>query len=123
MIITTDITTIGEVLIDLTQTGVNAQNVPMLAANPGGAPANVAVAAARLGAKTAFCGKVGRDGFGSYLSQVLQEKQTIQYSHTLESLIGGQTAAGFAITGFYEDVDDDLICRYSAKYFATRAVK
>lgn len=45
----------------------------MLAANPGGAPANVAVAAARLGAQTAFCGKVGRDGFGSYLSQVLQE--------------------------------------------------
>ena len=30
-------------------------------------------AAARLGAQTAFCGKVGRDGFGSYLSQVLQE--------------------------------------------------
>lgn len=45
----------------------------MLAANPGGAPANVAVSAARLGAQTAFCGKVGRDGFGSYLSQVLQE--------------------------------------------------
>lgn len=45
----------------------------MLAANPGGAPANVAVAAVRLGAQTAFCGKVGRDGFGSYLSQVLQE--------------------------------------------------
>ena len=57
------------------------------------------------------------------VSQVLQNKETIQYSHTLESLIGGQTAAGFAITGFYEDVDDDLICRYSAKYFATRAVK
>lgn len=54
MIITTDITTIGEVLIDLTQTGVNAQNVPMLAANPGGAPANVAVAAARLVRKPLF---------------------------------------------------------------------
>ena len=57
------------------------------------------------------------------VSRVLQNKETIQYSHTLESLIGGQTAAGFAITGFYEDVDDDLICQYSAKYFATRAVK
>ncbi len=55
------------------------------------------------------------------VSRVLQNKETIQYSHTLESLIGGQTAAGFAITGFYEDVDDDLICQYSAKYFATRA--
>ncbi|MDD3193754.1 MAG: class I SAM-dependent methyltransferase [Oscillospiraceae bacterium] len=57
------------------------------------------------------------------VSRVLREKETIQYSHTLERLIGGQTAAGFSITGFYEDVDDDLICRYAAKYFATRAVK
>lgn len=69
----TDITTIGEVLIDLTQTGVNPHGVPLLAANPGGAPANVAVAAARLGACTAFLGKVGRDGFGSYLTGVLKE--------------------------------------------------
>ena len=69
----TDITTIGEVLIDLTQTGVTPQNVPLFAANPGGAPANVAVAAARLGASTAFIGKVGRDGFGAYLTGVLTE--------------------------------------------------
>ena len=69
----TEITTIGEVLIDLTQTGVNGQNVPVFAANPGGAPANVAVAAARLGVKTAFLGKVGRDGFGDYLTNVLSE--------------------------------------------------
>ena len=69
----TDITTIGEVLIDLTQTGANGDGVPLFAANPGGAPANVAVAAARLGAKTAFLGKVGRDGFGRYLHMVLEE--------------------------------------------------
>ena len=68
----TDITTIGEVLIDLTQTGANGDGVPLFAANPGGAPANVAVAAARLGAKTAFLGKVGRDGFGRYLHMVLE---------------------------------------------------
>ena len=69
----TEITTIGEVLIDLTQTGVNGQNVPVFAANPGGAPANVAVAAARLGASAAFIGQVGRDGFGAYLTGVLTE--------------------------------------------------
>ena len=69
----TEITTIGEVLIDLTQTGVNGQNVPVFAANPGGAPANVAVAAARLGASAAFIGKVGEDGFGAYLTGVLTE--------------------------------------------------
>ena len=68
-----DITAIGEILIDLTQTGVNGAGVPVFAANPGGAPANLAVAASRLGAKTAFLGKVGQDGFGSYLRQVLEE--------------------------------------------------
>ena len=70
-----DITTIGELLIDLTQTGINGQKIPMMAANPGGAPANVAVAASRLGANTAFIGKVGNDGFGNYLRQVLKENR------------------------------------------------
>ena len=68
-----DITTIGEILIDLTQTGVNEHGVPLFAANPGGAPANVAVAASRLGASTAFVGKVGDDGFGAYLRGVLEK--------------------------------------------------
>ena len=39
-----DILTIGEVLIDLTQTGKDARGIPQFAANPGGAPANLAVA-------------------------------------------------------------------------------
>lgn len=69
----TDITSIGEILIDLTQTGVNEAGVPTFAANPGGAPANAAVAAARLGAKASFLGKVGRDGFGNYLRRTLEE--------------------------------------------------
>ena len=47
-----DIVTIGEVLIDLTQTGKDERGIPQFAANPGGAPANLAVAAARLGAQT-----------------------------------------------------------------------
>ena len=42
-----DVTAIGEILIDLTQTGVNEAGVPQFSANPGGAPANVAVAASR----------------------------------------------------------------------------
>ncbi len=68
-----DVTAIGEILIDLTQTGVNGAGVPQFSANPGGAPANVAVAAARLGAKSAFWGKVGDDGFGAYLRRVLAD--------------------------------------------------
>ena len=68
-----DILTIGEVLIDLTQTSKDARGVPQFAANPGGAPANLAVAASRLGAQTAFIGKVGADAFGRYLTEVVAE--------------------------------------------------
>lgn len=68
-----DITSIGEALIDLTWTGTSPTGVPLYAANPGGAPANVAVAAARLGARTAFIGKVGPDAFGEQLRQMLRD--------------------------------------------------
>lgn len=68
-----EIVTVGELLIDLTQTGVDLQGMPVFSACPGGAPANVAVAASRLGGAAAFIGKVGRDHFGTYLRQVLRE--------------------------------------------------
>lgn len=68
-----DITAIGEILIDLTQTGINESGVPLFAANPGGAPANVAVAASRLGASAAFVGKVGDDLFGRMLKGSIVE--------------------------------------------------
>lgn len=76
-----DIVTIGEVLIDLTQTGKDARGIPQFAANPGGAPANLAVAAARLGAQTAFVGKVGADAFGRYLKDVLAENKVDVSGH------------------------------------------
>ncbi|WP_405356194.1 carbohydrate kinase [Ruminococcus sp.] len=62
-----DVLTIGEMLIDLTQTGISDKGIPVYIAFPGGAPANVAVAAAKLGANTAFIGKVGNDAFGKLL--------------------------------------------------------
>ncbi|MBO7681935.1 MAG: carbohydrate kinase [Clostridia bacterium] len=67
-----DIVTVGEGLIDLTQTGVDERGVRTLAANPGGAPANVAVAASRLGTKTAFVGCIGTDAFGDSLRETLE---------------------------------------------------
>lgn len=70
-----DITAVGEILIDLTQSGQNELGIPVFAANPGGAPANLAVAAARLGASTAFIGKVGTDSFGTFLRNTLLENK------------------------------------------------
>ena len=68
----TDICAIGEILIDLTQTDC-VNGIRQYAAYPGGAPANVSVAAARLGASTAFIGKIGQDTFGQDLRQVLRD--------------------------------------------------
>ena len=67
-----DIITLGELLIDLTQTHVDDKRVRHFAANPGGAPANVAVACARLGASAGFIGKVGADVYGRDLRAVLE---------------------------------------------------
>ena len=49
-----DILTIGEVLIDLTQTGKDARGIPQFAANPGGAPANLLTVASHFGYRTSF---------------------------------------------------------------------
>lgn len=69
-----DIVSLGEALIDMfpAETGKHLIEVSCFTPKPGGAPANVAVAAARLGASTAFIGKVGQDFFGEYLQQVLK---------------------------------------------------
>lgn len=68
------IVSIGEILVDLTQKGFDESGIPIYAANPGGAPANVAVAASLMGADTAFIGKVGSDALGNMLKNTLISK-------------------------------------------------
>ena len=55
--------------------------------------------------------------------EFINNKEAIEFSHTLQDLIGGQTMVGFNIQDFFEDIDEDKICNYTAKYFATKAVK
>jgi len=68
----------GEALIDFLQT--SHQTEDLLELNnyrqyPGGAPANAAVAVAKLGGKALFAGQVGNDPFGEFLIDSLQAYQ------------------------------------------------
>ncbi len=67
-----DLTALGEILIDFTIQGRNEQGQRIFAQNAGGAPANVAAAAAKLGGKTAFIGKAGNDMHGKFLKETLE---------------------------------------------------
>ncbi|MFN8377937.1 MAG: PfkB family carbohydrate kinase [Anaerolineae bacterium] len=69
-----DILCMGELLIDFValESGVTVGDASGFVKAPGGAPANVAVAAARLGLQAGFIGQVGDDPFGRYLAGVLE---------------------------------------------------
>jgi fructokinase len=71
-----DIVCLGELLVDMfpAEIGRSLEDVSAFRPVPGGAPANVAVAAARLGALSAFVGKVGDDAFGHHLAVVLAQE-------------------------------------------------
>lgn len=71
-----DIVTLGELLVDMfpMKVGQAMGEVEAFTPKPGGAPANVAVAAKRLGKETAFIGKVGEDLFGHFLYDVLKKE-------------------------------------------------
>jgi fructokinase len=69
-----DVVCFGDLLIDFvpTVTGTGLADAPAFVKAPGGAAANVAVGLARLGAASAFMGKVGDDPFGRFLAATLQ---------------------------------------------------
>ena len=68
-----DVVALGELLIDFTDNGLSGQGNPVFEANPGGAPCNVLAMLRKLDKNVAFIGKVGCDGFGKQLAQVLKE--------------------------------------------------
>jgi fructokinase len=68
----------GEALIDFH--GSTSGSAPTFTAHAGGAPANVAVAVARLGGPAAFVGMFGRDVFGDLLLRELAEAR-VDISH------------------------------------------
>ncbi|MBQ3125567.1 MAG: carbohydrate kinase [Clostridia bacterium] len=112
-----DVVALGELLIDFTDSGVSAQGNRLFEANPGGAPCNVLAMLSRLGHRTAFIGKVGRDMFGQRLREVLAEvgidadglrmddeaKTTLAFVQTL--------AGGERDFSFYREAGADIMLR------------
>ena len=68
-----DVIALGELLIDFTINGQSEQGNNMFEACPGGAPCNVLALLNKMGKKTAFLGKVGRDQFGTLLRDTITE--------------------------------------------------
>ena len=79
------IVSLGEVVADIYRgEGSSPVELPFTA-RPGGAPANVAVAVARLGVEAAFVGSVGEDLFGDFILDALETEGVETGSVTRQS--------------------------------------
>ncbi|UTA48316.1 carbohydrate kinase [Simiduia sp. 21SJ11W-1] len=108
----------GEALIDFLNVGSqDLQGVPINRFDqyPGGAPANVAVALAKLGAPVQFLGQVGQDAFGNFLIDCLNTygvdtRLTLQHPSAPTALaFVFLDASGDRSFSFYRDASADLL--------------
>ena len=121
-----DVTAIGEILIDFTPAGKSKNGRTLFEENPGGAPANAAAAAAKLGARAAFIGKIGSDAFGRDAKAALENcgvctgsMKTDPDRHTTLAFVSlsssGERSFSFARSGgadinlLPDDIDKTLI--------------
>jgi fructokinase len=80
-----DVISLGDMVIDFLPANEGPiRSVTHFAKASGGAPANVAIAVSRLGGRSALIGKTGKDEFGYFLRQVLEEEgvDTRGFVHT-----------------------------------------
>ncbi len=79
---------------------------------------------ARLSVKHSIPYSDLRDLPGDVVERRIAESEAIEFGHTLDDQIGGQIAAGFVITGFYEDSSGGgLLDKHINTFIATKAVK
>lgn len=73
--LSTSVFCIGELLIDFFCKDVDVDLVEgkSFEKQAGGAPANVSATVVKLGGRSLFCGKVGRDPFGTFLEKTVQD--------------------------------------------------
>ncbi|MGO3408120.1 carbohydrate kinase family protein [Marinomonas sp.] len=115
---TTKIMAFGEALIDFLSNGATqAGELESFTKFPGGAPANVAVAAAQLGGNSHFAGQVGDDAFGHFLKSSLESYGVVTDSMLMTN--EAKTALAFVSldnTGersfeFYRNPSADMLFR------------
>lgn len=129
-----DVLCFGEALIDFLHSGLESQPplaLPIFTQFPGGAPANAAVAVARLGGRSSFVGQVGADSFGDFLGNALKE-----YGVNTDNLFrhpSAKTALAFVMLdaegdrsfSFYRDNSADVLFTESqirAEWFANKPI-
>lgn len=109
----------GELLIDFValEMGVTVGDASGFVKAPGGAPANVAVAVARLGCRSAFMGQVGDDPFGRHLADVLAAESvdigSLTYSSEARTALAfvSNTADGDRSFMFYRHPSADMLMK------------
>ncbi len=107
----------GELLIDFValEMGVTVGDASGFVKAPGGAPANVAAAVARLGYASAFMGQVGDDPFGHHLAGVLAAESVdisgLTYSSEARTALAfvSNTADGDRSFMFYRHPSADML--------------
>jgi sugar/nucleoside kinase (ribokinase family) len=99
-----EIIAIGEVLIDFVSVEIKDINELVFQQCPGGAPANFIVSLSRLGAKTAFIGKVGNDLFGEFLINTLT-KEGVNTDNVVKAIKGEKTTLAFVFHDENKDRD------------------
>ena len=97
---------IGEALIDFipNQNGAKLKNVSEFRRVAGGAPANVSAVVAKLGGKSSFISKLGKDAFGDYIIDVLNEVN-VNTDYVLRT---SKANTGLAFVSLKEDGNRDF---------------
>lgn len=99
-----DVIALGELLIDFTMNGQSEQGNNLFEACPGGAPCNVLALLNKMGKRTAFVGKVGKDQFGTLLRDTITEAG-IDASHLV---IDAQVNTTLAFVHTFPDGDREF---------------
>jgi len=114
-----EVVCLGEMILDMfaAEAGRGFDTVTAFLPVAGGAPANVAVAAAKLGRKSAFIGKVGDDPFGRRLAAALSENgvetRGMRFDPTARTTLNFMTIPdpNTVMTFFYRNPGADMMLR------------